>query len=89
MPEISPIFIGDNVQVGQHGPRLHDLFATERNWPIARLADPGDEVPQGSLAMDRIIAASWSAELKLAVANLIAIALATGIAAFLKYLIEL
>jgi hypothetical protein len=38
--------------------------------------------------MDRIIAASWSAELKLAVAILIAIALATGIAAFLKYLIE-
>ena len=38
--------------------------------------------------MDRIIAASWSAELKLAVAILIVIALATGIAAFLKYLIE-
>jgi hypothetical protein len=60
-----------------------------RSWPIARFADSGDEVPQGSLAMDNIVAASWSAELKLAVAILIAIALATGIAAFLKYLIEL
>jgi capsular polysaccharide biosynthesis protein len=39
--------------------------------------------------MDHIIAASWSAELKLAVAILIGIALATGIALFLKYLIEL
>ena len=39
--------------------------------------------------MDHIIAASWSAELKLAVAILIGIALATGIAGFLKYLIEL
>jgi hypothetical protein len=39
--------------------------------------------------MDRVIAASWSAELKLAVAILIGIALATGIAVFLKYLIEL
>lgn len=39
--------------------------------------------------MGLIVAASWSAELKLTVAILIAIALATGIAAFLKYLIEL
>ena len=39
--------------------------------------------------MDRIIAASWSAELKLALAILIGIALATDIAVFLKYLIEL
>jgi capsular polysaccharide biosynthesis protein len=39
--------------------------------------------------MDRIIAASWSAELKLALAILIGIALAIGIAVFLKYLIEL
>jgi hypothetical protein len=39
--------------------------------------------------MDHIIAASWSAELKLAAAILIGIALATGIALFLKYLIEL
>lgn len=39
--------------------------------------------------MGLIVAASWSAELKLAVAILIAIALVTGIAAFLKYLIEL
>jgi fatty-acid desaturase len=36
-----------------------------------------------------IVAASWSAELKLAVAILIAIGLATGIAVFVKYLIEL
>src|SRR5262245_42567450 len=76
-------------QVGQHGPRLHDQFAAESNWPVTRLADSGDQVPQGSFAMDRIIAASWSAELKLAVAILIGIALATGIAVFLKYLIEL
>jgi len=39
--------------------------------------------------MDHIIAASWSAELKLVVAILIGIAFATGIAVFLKYLIEL
>lgn len=39
--------------------------------------------------MGLIVAASWSTELKLAVAILIAIALVTGIAAFLKYLIEL
>jgi hypothetical protein len=39
--------------------------------------------------MDRIIAASWSAELKLTLAILIGIALAAGIAVFLKYLIEL
>jgi hypothetical protein len=39
--------------------------------------------------MDHIIAASWSAELKLTLAILIGIALATGIAVFMKYLIEL
>jgi hypothetical protein len=39
--------------------------------------------------MTHIIAASWSAELKLAVAIVIAIGLATGIAMFVKYLIEL
>jgi hypothetical protein len=39
--------------------------------------------------MARIIAASWSVELKLAVAILIGTGLATSIAVFVKYLFKL